>query len=141
MHVAAPAAPRYTGLVTRAIALAIDAAVINLVAFVVGAVIALCLSALPVSDDTEKVVAAISGAERDRGEHQADEPHARPAQPEDPVRGGVVDAEAHQVRARRLPGRAPERDEVRARPDHVDDRGDRGDDVLGVAAGGQHREA
>lgn len=62
MHVAAPVAPRYTGLVTRAIALAIDAALINLVAFVVGAVIALCLSALPVSGDTEKVVAAISGA-------------------------------------------------------------------------------
>jgi uncharacterized RDD family membrane protein YckC len=61
VHVAAPAAPRYTGLVTRAIALAIDAALINLVAFVVGAVIALCLSALPVGGDTEKVVAAISG--------------------------------------------------------------------------------
>ena len=60
--VAAPAAPpRYTGLVTRAIALAIDAALINLVAFVVGAVIALCLSVLPVGGDTEKVVAAISG--------------------------------------------------------------------------------
>ena len=37
VHVAAPVAPRYTGLVTRAIALAIDAALINLVAFVVGA--------------------------------------------------------------------------------------------------------
>ena len=60
MHVAAPAAPRYTGLVTRAIALAIDAAVINLVAAVVGIVIALCLSVLPAGSDTEKVVAATS---------------------------------------------------------------------------------
>ena len=60
MHVAAPVAPRYTGLVTRAIALAIDAAVINLVAAVVGIIIALCLSVLPASNDTEDVVAAIS---------------------------------------------------------------------------------
>jgi uncharacterized RDD family membrane protein YckC len=63
VHVVGPPAapPRYTGLVTRVIAFAIDAALINLVAFVVGAVIALCLSALPVGGDTEKVVAAISG--------------------------------------------------------------------------------
>ena len=60
MHVAAPVAPRYTGLVTRAIALAIDAAVINVVAAAVGFVIALCLSVLPAGSDTEDVVAAIS---------------------------------------------------------------------------------
>ena len=41
VHVAAPVAPRYTGLVTRAIALAIDAALINVVAAAVGFVIAL----------------------------------------------------------------------------------------------------
>jgi len=60
VHVAAPVAPRYTGLVTRAIALAIDAAVINVVAAVVGIIIALCLSVLPAGSDTEDVIAAIS---------------------------------------------------------------------------------
>ncbi len=59
---AAPlAAPRYTGLVTRAIALAIDAALINVAAAIVGVVIALCLSILPATDDVDTVVAAISG--------------------------------------------------------------------------------
>jgi len=60
MHTAPPVEPRYTGLVTRAIALAIDAAVINVVAAVVGIIIALCLSVLPAGSDTEDVVAAIS---------------------------------------------------------------------------------
>ena len=63
MHVAAPVAPRYTGLVTRAIALAIDAAVINVVAAVVGIIIALCLSVLPAGSDTEDVIAAISAVD------------------------------------------------------------------------------
>ena len=58
--VAAPAAPRYTGLVTRAIALALDALLINGIAALVGALIALALSALQAGSNSENVVAAIS---------------------------------------------------------------------------------
>jgi uncharacterized RDD family membrane protein YckC len=53
--------PRYTGLVTRAIALALDALLINGIAAVTGAVIALCLSVLHANSQAEKLVAAISG--------------------------------------------------------------------------------
>jgi uncharacterized RDD family membrane protein YckC len=62
VHVVGPAAapPRYTGLVTRAIALAIDAAVINLAAAVVGVVVALCMSVLHAGGDTEDFVTAVS---------------------------------------------------------------------------------
>jgi uncharacterized RDD family membrane protein YckC len=55
-----PARPRleYQGLVTRGIAFAIDAAVINLVAVVVAAAAALIASALSLPDNVDKVVAA-----------------------------------------------------------------------------------
>jgi uncharacterized RDD family membrane protein YckC len=59
--VTAPATVRYTGLVTRAIALAIDALLINLVAVVVGAIVALALSTVHLASDVEDLVAAISG--------------------------------------------------------------------------------
>jgi uncharacterized RDD family membrane protein YckC len=54
---------RYEGLVTRAIAFAIDAAVINLVAIVVAAGVALALSVLSVSKDSlDAVLIAVGGA-------------------------------------------------------------------------------
>jgi uncharacterized RDD family membrane protein YckC len=59
--VAAPATPRYTGLVTRAIALALDGLLINGIAVLVGTVIALALSALHTGSDVQNVVTAISG--------------------------------------------------------------------------------
>ena len=52
----------YEGLVTRSIAFAVDAAVINLVAIAVGAVIALALSVLSVPSELETVLAALAGA-------------------------------------------------------------------------------
>jgi uncharacterized RDD family membrane protein YckC len=52
---------RYGGLVTRAIAAAIDALVIDLVALFVAAVVALILSIFPVTDDTKTVLAVIGG--------------------------------------------------------------------------------
>src|SRR4051812_49725468 len=51
----------YGGLVTRAIAAAIDALLINLAALAVAAVVALVLSIFPVSSDMKKVLAAIGG--------------------------------------------------------------------------------
>jgi uncharacterized RDD family membrane protein YckC len=54
--------PRYEGLVTRAIAFAIDGAVVNVVAIVVGGVIALCLSVLSVPDAVTAVLLALGGA-------------------------------------------------------------------------------
>jgi uncharacterized RDD family membrane protein YckC len=54
--------PRYEGLVTRAIAFAIDGAVINLVAIVVGGVIALGVSVLSVPDAVDTVLLALGGA-------------------------------------------------------------------------------
>jgi len=57
---APPPAPLYTGLVTRALALAIDALLINGIAVLVAAVVALALSVLHVSSD-DAVLAAISG--------------------------------------------------------------------------------
>jgi uncharacterized RDD family membrane protein YckC len=53
---------RYEGLVTRAIAFAIDAAVINLVAMGVAGVVALGVSVLEVPDMVESVLLAVGGA-------------------------------------------------------------------------------
>jgi uncharacterized RDD family membrane protein YckC len=52
----------YEGLVTRAIAFAIDAALVNLVAIVVGVAIGLTLSVLVLPDWVEIAVVAVSGA-------------------------------------------------------------------------------
>lgn len=51
----------YIGLVTRVIAFAADAAVINTVALVVGVVVTLVFSVLPTSDERQKMVVAIGG--------------------------------------------------------------------------------
>lgn len=51
----------YGGFVTRTIAFAIDAALINVVALSVGAVVALIFSILPTSQDENKLVVAIGG--------------------------------------------------------------------------------
>jgi uncharacterized RDD family membrane protein YckC len=56
---AAPARVSYAGLITRTIAFAIDAAIINVVAITVAAVIALVLSVFPASDDMKKLLAAV----------------------------------------------------------------------------------
>ena len=53
--------PRYEGLVTRAIAFALDAAVVNVVAIAVAGVVALGLSILSVPDSVDKVLLAIGG--------------------------------------------------------------------------------
>jgi uncharacterized RDD family membrane protein YckC len=53
--------PGYAGLVTRAIAAAIDALLINLTALAVAAVVALVLSIFPVAQGTETVLAVIGG--------------------------------------------------------------------------------
>ena len=52
----------YAGLVTRTVAFAIDAAVINLVAVVVGVVVALVFSVIPESHDVRTAVVALGGA-------------------------------------------------------------------------------
>ena len=52
----------YEGLVTRSIAFAVDAAVINLIAITVGAVVALAVSVLSVPDWLEPVLLAVGGA-------------------------------------------------------------------------------
>jgi uncharacterized RDD family membrane protein YckC len=57
---APPFAPEYVGLVTRAIAFALDAALINLIAIVVAAAVGLALSVLSVPDAVS-VVAIVSG--------------------------------------------------------------------------------
>jgi uncharacterized RDD family membrane protein YckC len=51
----------YEGLVTRAIAFALDAAAINLVAVIVGAAIGLSLSVLKVPSDVETTLYALGG--------------------------------------------------------------------------------
>ena len=56
------ALPAYAGFVTRAIAFAVDAAVINLVGTSVAVVVGLGLSVLKVPSDTVKILAAIGGA-------------------------------------------------------------------------------
>ena len=51
----------YIGFVTRTIAFAIDAGVINLVAVLVGVVVTLVFSVLPTSQDLQKVIVAVGG--------------------------------------------------------------------------------
>ena len=58
---ATPAAPSYQGLVTRAIAFAVDAAIINLVAIAVAGGVSLALSVLGFPDSLEPVLVALSG--------------------------------------------------------------------------------
>jgi uncharacterized RDD family membrane protein YckC len=52
----------YQGLVTRAIAFAVDATIINLIALVVGVGVGLALSILSISDTAETVLLACGGA-------------------------------------------------------------------------------
>jgi uncharacterized RDD family membrane protein YckC len=52
----------YEGLVTRAIAFAVDAAIINLIAIVVGVGVGLALSILSISQTAETVLLACGGA-------------------------------------------------------------------------------
>ena len=54
------APPSYAGLATRTLAFAIDAAVINVVAWVVGAVFALALSLLSLPEELLTILAAIA---------------------------------------------------------------------------------
>ena len=58
---AQPAAPAYQGLVTRAIAFALDAAIINVVAMVVAIAAGLALSVIPLSNSLEPVLIALGG--------------------------------------------------------------------------------
>lgn len=60
MNSSAPA-PAYEGLVTRAIAFAVDSAVINLVALVVSVSVGLALSVLDPSSNAEKLALAVGG--------------------------------------------------------------------------------
>ena len=57
-----PAAPVYEGLVTRAIAFAVDAAIIDLIALVVGVGLGLALSILSISDNLQTVLLACGAA-------------------------------------------------------------------------------
>jgi uncharacterized RDD family membrane protein YckC len=59
---AAPEPADYVGLVTRVMAFAVDAVVINVVAIVTGAVIALFLSVISVPKELDTIVAAVGGA-------------------------------------------------------------------------------
>jgi len=54
--------PSYEGLVTRGIAFAIDAAIIDLIALVVAVGVALVLSLFPVSDTAQAIVVAAGAA-------------------------------------------------------------------------------
>jgi uncharacterized RDD family membrane protein YckC len=56
-----PARRPYAGFVTRTIAFAIDAAIINGVALIVAAVAALVLSVFPISNDTKTALAVVGG--------------------------------------------------------------------------------
>jgi uncharacterized RDD family membrane protein YckC len=61
-HAAAPAAPYpYIGLVTRALAFGLDAAIINAVAIVTAAVVSLTLSVLKIPQELRTVAAAAGG--------------------------------------------------------------------------------
>ena len=57
-----PPAPAYEGLVTRAIAFAVDAAIVDLIALVVGVGVGLALSILSIGDDLQVVLLACGGA-------------------------------------------------------------------------------
>lgn len=56
------AGPAYVGLVTRALAFALDAALVNLVAILTGAVVSLFLSIVSVPHEVRTVAIAIGGA-------------------------------------------------------------------------------
>lgn len=56
------APPQYEGLVTRAIAFAIDAALIDVIAIVVAAVVGLAVSVLEIPDTVQTVILAAGGA-------------------------------------------------------------------------------
>ncbi|MDA0181369.1 RDD family protein [Solirubrobacter phytolaccae] len=55
-----PPVPSYAGLATRTLAFAVDALVINLVAWLVGAIVALGLSLLTVPDGVRTIIAAVA---------------------------------------------------------------------------------
>jgi uncharacterized RDD family membrane protein YckC len=57
----APAEVRYEGLITRSIAFAIDAAVIDIVAIAVAGAVALALSVLSIGDELHTVLIAVGG--------------------------------------------------------------------------------
>jgi uncharacterized RDD family membrane protein YckC len=57
---AAPETPSYAGLATRTLAFAVDAVIINVLAWLVGAIVALGLALLSAPDRVMTVVAAIS---------------------------------------------------------------------------------
>lgn len=59
--VASETSQRYVGLITRALAFAIDAGIINAVAIVTAAVVSLTFSVVTVPDDVQVVVAAAGG--------------------------------------------------------------------------------
>jgi uncharacterized RDD family membrane protein YckC len=54
--------PTYSGLVTRTIAFAVDAAIVNLTGVLVGVVVGLALSILETPDKVDKVLLAVGGA-------------------------------------------------------------------------------
>jgi uncharacterized RDD family membrane protein YckC len=56
-----PAEPRYIGLVTRAIAFALDAAIVNIIAAVVAGAAALILSVFPLGHNAKTVAVAVGG--------------------------------------------------------------------------------
>jgi uncharacterized RDD family membrane protein YckC len=58
---AQPAQPAYQGLVTRSIAFVVDAAIINLVAMVMGIAVGLVLSVLPVPNSLDPVLVLLGG--------------------------------------------------------------------------------
>jgi uncharacterized RDD family membrane protein YckC len=61
LHPPPPARVEYEGLVTRGIAFTLDAALINIVAIVVGVAVGLSLSVLKVPDEVEKALIALGG--------------------------------------------------------------------------------
>ena len=58
---AQPAEPAYQGLITRTIAFTLDAAIINLVAMVVGVAVGLALSVLPLPNELDPLMVALGG--------------------------------------------------------------------------------
>jgi uncharacterized RDD family membrane protein YckC len=57
----APDRRAYVGLVTRALAFVVDAALVNLVAVVAGVGVALVLAVVPVSEELEPILAGVGG--------------------------------------------------------------------------------
>ena len=60
--VASEPSRRYVGLITRALAFALDAAIVNAVAIVTAALVSLTFSVVTVPNDVQVVVAAVGGA-------------------------------------------------------------------------------